>query len=292
MTDTLYIIGNGFDLHHGLATGYNDFREFIKQKDKSLFDKVDEYICIDKYWYEFEEALSSLDVDHLVGEASNHLHSYSHEDWSDSFHHDFQFEIKEVVAALSNKLHEEFCEWISTIAPPEATESLPINKDSQFLTFNYTSTLEDVYGIKKTKIKYIHGSINDSDDQIVLGHSWSPEERQQLSDLTDEESDTRIIEGYDIVDRYFSSTYKAIDEIINENESYFDGLCSINKVYVLGHSLADVDMGYFHQVLSKVSKNCEWYISYHSENDKIKIGKTIESLKIKNVELIEISDCS
>lgn len=27
----LYIIGNGFDIHHGLKTQYRDYKEYLKQ---------------------------------------------------------------------------------------------------------------------------------------------------------------------------------------------------------------------------------------------------------------------
>lgn len=38
----LYIIGNGFDLHHGLKSSYNDFRETYDPKN---------------YWIEFLQIL-------------------------------------------------------------------------------------------------------------------------------------------------------------------------------------------------------------------------------------------
>ena len=37
MNDKLYIIGNGFDLHHGLKTSYDDFRENQAKKSPDLW---------------------------------------------------------------------------------------------------------------------------------------------------------------------------------------------------------------------------------------------------------------
>ena len=34
--DTLYIIGNGFDLHHGLDTSYKNFRDNVVLKTPNL----------------------------------------------------------------------------------------------------------------------------------------------------------------------------------------------------------------------------------------------------------------
>ncbi|MBR4597312.1 MAG: hypothetical protein IKO42_02815 [Opitutales bacterium] len=40
---TLYIIGNGFDLHHGLKTSYNDFKDFLeKESARKRYKSVNE----------------------------------------------------------------------------------------------------------------------------------------------------------------------------------------------------------------------------------------------------------
>lgn len=36
----LFIIGNGFDIAHGLPTRYLDFREFLEKNDFSFFERV------------------------------------------------------------------------------------------------------------------------------------------------------------------------------------------------------------------------------------------------------------
>ena len=35
----LYILGNGFDVAHGLPTKYLDFENYVKSIDKELYDK-------------------------------------------------------------------------------------------------------------------------------------------------------------------------------------------------------------------------------------------------------------
>ena len=39
----VFIIGNGFDLAHGLKTGYFSFRDFLKSKDRPFYDQIKEY---------------------------------------------------------------------------------------------------------------------------------------------------------------------------------------------------------------------------------------------------------
>ena len=36
--DVLYIIGNGFDLHHEVASSYSSFRLWLKKNDYALFN--------------------------------------------------------------------------------------------------------------------------------------------------------------------------------------------------------------------------------------------------------------
>jgi len=42
MVNNLYIIGNGFDLHHGINSSYGNFREWLSGNDCDLLNKFDE----------------------------------------------------------------------------------------------------------------------------------------------------------------------------------------------------------------------------------------------------------
>ena len=67
--DTLYIIGNGFDLHHGLDTSYKNFRDNVVLKTpnlrKLLLDLYGDAINEDMWWSDFEAKLSDIDYKHL-----------------------------------------------------------------------------------------------------------------------------------------------------------------------------------------------------------------------------------
>lgn len=60
----LYIIGNGFDLHHKINCSYKDFREWICNNDFDVLEKVDEIYGVydDEWWSDFENQLASLDA--------------------------------------------------------------------------------------------------------------------------------------------------------------------------------------------------------------------------------------
>lgn len=64
MADTLYIIGNGFDLHHGLRTSYANFRDDYACKKKlwnSLTTVFGDKLKDNMWWRDFETQLSQID---------------------------------------------------------------------------------------------------------------------------------------------------------------------------------------------------------------------------------------
>ena len=71
----LYIIGNGFDIQHGLKSRYWDFKEYLDIKDRNLVDKLEEYFGADALWSDFEETLAYLDTEQIIEECMNYLQS-------------------------------------------------------------------------------------------------------------------------------------------------------------------------------------------------------------------------
>ena len=39
----LFIFGNGFDLHHGIESKYEDFKNWLYKKDKKMFCEIEKY---------------------------------------------------------------------------------------------------------------------------------------------------------------------------------------------------------------------------------------------------------
>lgn len=47
--NVLYIIGNGFDLHHGVASSYASFCRWLKQHDFELFNLYETVLIKTKF---------------------------------------------------------------------------------------------------------------------------------------------------------------------------------------------------------------------------------------------------
>lgn len=138
-----------------------------------------------------------------------------------------------------------------------------------FFTFNYTSTLGSLYEVPPGRILFIHGCADLADDDLVLGHAWHPQTRESLNDRPDiEDIDTRLMEANDIIDDYFSATFKQSADLIAQHRGFFDALTDIEQVIVLGHSLSDVDAAYFMALLEQRSvAEAAWLIACRSPDE-------------------------
>ena len=279
---TLYIIGNGFDLHHGLPTRYSDFKAYLEVVDHETHDWVQSYIPAGGNWANLEQALAELDIDSIVSDMSCFLGSYADDEWSDAGHHDFQYEVDRVAEGLSKTLQGRFADWVRSIKIPHRSNFSgllqTLDANATFLTFNYTSTLTQLYDVSAENILHIHGEAGDPDSEIVLGHAWSAEERPLLYESVDPESaDHRLLEAFSTLDDFFSCTFKPSKRIISDHLSFFDRLDAIEQVIVLGHSISPVDSAYFLRLIEAFDgRQVRWTIAMRPENDR---GELMDNLK-------------
>lgn len=282
----LYIIGNGFDLHHNINSKYSDFKSYLEMEDPDLAKLVEDYLPADEDWGNLESSLGDIDITNIIDNASVFLASYGADDWSDSGHHDFQYEIGKIVEGLSTSLRTRFAKWVRQLEIPSASSSnnrlAVLDNDGLYLSFNYTPTLEFTYSVPAYSVLHIHGAASMPDSDLVLGHAWNPSGRKSLNDHPDiEEQDTRVTEAYEEIDTYFSNTFKPSEKIIRENANFFSGLRSIREVYVLGHSLNEVDWMYFETVIKAIDvKSARWIIACRYPSDMPDVQAAIERLGV------------
>lgn len=269
----LYVIGNGFDLWHGIPSSLAQFKQHVQTTDRDVYREVEDYLPTQEDWSDLERALADMDVDALIDNLGHFMGSYGAEDWSDAGHHDFLYEVQNAVERLSTGLRRRFSDWIRKLpipTPATAHKQLAtLDTEALFFTFNYTSTLGSLYGVPHDRILFIHGCADLADDELVLGHAWHPQTRKSLNDRPDiEEVDTRLMEANEIIDDYFSATFKRSADLIAQHRGFFDALTDIEQVIVLGHSLSDVDAAYFTALLGQRSvAEAAWLIACRSPDD-------------------------
>ncbi|EHD2261712.1 bacteriophage abortive infection AbiH family protein [Vibrio cholerae] len=268
----LYIIGNGFDLYHKIPSSFQHFKDFVFSSNQELFDAVERYLPVSNNWSDLESALADVDVDEIIESALKFLAPDNSEDWGDGYLHDYKYEIENTVSVLSQVLLEQFRYWLLTLEIPNKDElcisPIVLDRNAKFLSFNYTNTLKIIYLTNDEEVIHIHGKIEDEYSDIVLGHSWSPSDIRSLNEVSDVDNmDARIVEGNNILDRYFQDTFKPVDEIIDKFNDFFESLEEVNEIYILGHSLSQVDFEYFEKVQKSVSQEAQWCASYYSESE-------------------------
>jgi len=208
---TLFIIGNGFDLHHGLRTSYANYKEFLENGN---WDAVEEFMEItssanneQESWTNIESALK-INYTDILHNCINKINDQRLiEDYLDSGMNDL-YNAAEYFLRKENWFITDFTgrmlyEWLDSVntesAVPDQKMAKQFTEDDRFLCFNYTNTLETVYQIPKQNILYIHGNLqklskieerveylmNDSEDNNLEDQNAIESIEDDLQDLID-----------------------------------------------------------------------------------------------------------
>jgi hypothetical protein len=318
MAKRLYIIGNGFDLHHNLKTSYFDFESFIKERYNDIYTVLEEYVSYPKndkcLWAKFEENLANLDTEEILAEYSDRLPEYGNDEFRDRDVFVFPDIMEELFKKLTYGLLSAFTNFIQEVEylPSSSEKKICIDNEAFYLTFNYTKTLEKLYEIPESKIVYIHNSAFSLVDKIILGHGIAPETFKEIKteppeNLTLEELeewhnqnddyDYSYNEGKQNLMRYFEVSYKPTKQIINLYLDFFKGLKNIEEIFVLGHSISNVDIPYFEEIIKWIKPEVKWNVSYYCQkegnrhkNTLIKLGVDIINIKCILLEDLQIEN--
>ena len=151
-----------------------------------------------------------------------------------------------------------------------------------------------MYGAKFENVGYIHGGRKHrgkGKNELILGHVPGMEEEQWdkvnlkpikfRNQYKREIFDAAIETACREASWYDDETAKKCDDIIRKHSDFFDGLYDIEEVFVIGHSLAEVDYPYFEEI----AKNCDakWFIGYHSYDDMVRLVAIVKHLGLKDV---------
>lgn len=284
MTDKLYIIGNGFDLHHGLRTLYANFRDdYVKKKSPVLWNDLLEIYGNapqddDLWWKDFENMLGMVDYGNLSksnnGEALGFM---------------------KVRNLMKGKLPPLFGKWIKGIDSQIDTDKIKlideIDADSLFFTFNYTMLLENAYKVKEEFVWHIHESVKHPDD-IVVGHDSNAgqlvkyaqeynKDQLRISPLSADQINQEVLNG----------AKKVKDKIYEHDLSHkFDQYNDIKHFVVMGFSFNNIDIPNIKRIID-VNRNiadADWTLYVHSSKDRTAIDKLhslgidLNKIEIKN----------
>ncbi len=179
MSEILYIAGNGFDLHHGIASKYSDFKLYLAKHDRDLLSALENLYDCEDIWGDFENNLLTISREIFINFISPFFPANEVDDDNFSYAELFfsQDQAGDLVDSLTENLRKRFHQWIRTLNMPKGYEHRIIDIDTSavFLSFNYTDFIEAAYGIPPNQICYLHGKKSDKIGSIILGHGESPE---------------------------------------------------------------------------------------------------------------------
>jgi len=287
----LFIIGNGFDSAHKLKTSYNHFREYLLSSNPEI--NMDELIIpeeIDDHKggisYNQTEVLSMLF--YLINEAEGdteewnsiesslgHLNFSEAFDWLDDirdkdgdinyFHTSSRNnEIASNLVIPTKTIQQFFSDWVNTInvdlAKPKKGFQELVDTQDYFLTFNYTDTLQDVYGIEEDNICHIHGR---QFFEIFFGHGNTKDRTEDyMRDYIGAE------DGLSEINRQLR---KKVEKALENNLYFFNELqgASIEEIYSYGFSFSKVDTIYLKEICNRINtENITWYFNDYKEKEE------------------------
>lgn len=303
---SLFIIGNGFDIAHGIPTAYKEFRNWILEQypDSLVFRETtmnfEEYqhLPFDEFaaetlvyamdhasgedWHDFEDALSRINFYHKLPGPTEDEHN---EDDPDHNQKMGQYLLR--MDAFSNgiiKSAEEcwpvfFSEWIKTVEekiekgayfPKSSLKGLFSDPTAKFMSFNYTKTLQQLYGIRV--VKHIHNRVG---QKLVFGHG---DDRAEYEEPYDD--DWRAPVGATTLNEFIQFLRKDTDKQLRKYSDFFKKLShDIDKVYSYGFSYSKVDSPYIKEVIHRISPDATWYFTEHEAKNTKEFGKKKSKLR-------------
>lgn len=272
----LYIIGNGFDKHHDLHTGYEDFNEFIIHNHTHIENVLAEYFEFrterGRLWSNFETDLDTFNWKSFFDERNNL--DFSDERFRPSFVFGLEDNLKQKTDELIENIRGAFEDWLNQISLESTGKKIDFEEDSIFLNFNYTLTLEEVYKIPNKKIFHIHGDVKNNPGSLIFGHNQELEEKQEL-DVNGESNRTMFTDSENTAKYPFYAFQKPVDNIINENKGFFESIRSVIEITIFGHSLNLVDVPYFEEIVKQTKNIPKWKVSFLKEEEKVTHLKTL-----------------
>ena len=225
---TLFIIGNGFDIMHGVPSSYYCFRDSMGRHNE-LRNALEMYIRKEDLWADFEESLAHLDEEAMLGTVNDWMDIL---DVKDQFDDDFSaadfFMAAETATGPAQTIIRElpgrFRKWVCTLKPTNARKPLVdiLAKQSTFINFNYTEFLETLYEIPKDNVWYIHGDRREK-KELILGHAPGAEFEVEINPRRRRGKRSRMknqivydlheTAGYHLSSYYDSTTKKSGDVI-------------------------------------------------------------------------------
>ena len=272
----LFVVGNGFDLDHGVKSAYSNFLEYVCKYHHDKFHRIGSMFGEGNpsfLWKDFENNLATFDVNRSIQlnlkENVSIARAYPQRNLND------YTSLENACDNLVADIKDLFRSWIKE----EVIKHTPrpkyiLNRNDYYVTFNYTDTLLRIYGILDNHVLSIHNNlVKEPDITPIFGHGVEVNDscfnlsEQSLTIIkkcgVDRNEIKNIYRG--LVNDFKKQTYNPLRDL----EFFLNKVRPIEKVIILGHSLGSVDIPYFESINDKLSSTETAVIcSYYREEEK------------------------
>lgn len=296
----LFIAGNGFDIAHRIPSKYSEFRQYLirnypdalKYRDEKIYLDDLDYIDTDEFaaeillstmdkvegedWLNFEAALAHIDFSNKFP-MPNHKENETQEE-DNALMKNYLLYMDMVSSgfiACTEWWQDFFQKWIRELQitikvcnyeSKKSLKELFRGTEILFFSFNYTKTLEKIYGIKD--VTHIHNCVG---QKLVFGHGED--------DARYEERNMDSMFGSSFLDDMVMSFRKDTEFPMIRCKKFFKKLNrNIDKVYSYGFSYGKVDSIYIKRIINNISENAVWYFTEFETKDS-------EAIRIKKIKL-------
>ena len=269
----LFIIGNGFDIHHSLPTRYANFRDYVKNVDFLVFSTIEEILNCYYYgedisdWNEIEDKLRLFQDMDYYEILDNEVISSVETDDDKAWYWDSAKLIADEYVKRISKLETYFNEWINSINidSENSDSNIHFTSNDKFITFNYTDTLQKKYDVLDKQIVYLHGR---REGERIFGYNHPITEPIPLPEDNSEEPDIRIEEAKKSLNEIPTLFNKECKDIINQHNTVFEDVKNYDQIIFMGWALGKQDECYMDTILSKIQdKNVSISVVYFSADD-------------------------
>ena len=230
--NTLFIIGNGFDLAHGIKSSYWNFREWLGNNRSNLIGMMDIFFSNQRdVWSSIEQALGEYNEESIL--------DYCRPDEEFDYDHSLSSSARVEDSPMTffqpvlEEFRDAFRDWVDSIEIRGIKKLYRLNPDSRYLSFNYTDTLETGYGITPNQVTHIHGS-RLNDEEYIIGHN----NNRNPSSVWDDDGLTFEQQAYENIIVWMNEFTKQYNRNIANHSSFFDSLYDIKQIIVIGHSMS------------------------------------------------------
>lgn len=304
---TLYIIGNGFDLAHGLSTSYWKFREYLEREHQEFLYEFEHLYDIghidfsdprvsdstiakwedavgNKLWSDFEYQIGRPNIDEMLGASDCVLGDMNLDGGLIGIEDTMDAYWKEQYSYM-NMFQQYVKDWIDEIDTSKIKPKFEklINSKDIFLNFNYTDVLERVYGIEN--VLHIHGGVDSvTDIDPIMGHCNldTIDEHKELAKNADDEFDEGGASIHRAVSDYLLATYKDTYSIIAQHSSFWRKLERVDHVVIFGWSAGDVDLPYIRKIRYSIDSSTVWDVYYHDKKAYLSLKASMQGEDIED----------